>query len=73
MRLLLKTSAAILMAAALGACSLGGMLGGGKSPTDLVTLTPEAAEPPQIARTAAAGSSVGSVADRKPHHRLRGT
>jgi cholesterol transport system auxiliary component len=58
MRLLAKTSAAIALAAGLGACSLGGMLGGGKPPTNLVTLTPEAAEPPQIARTAAAGQAV---------------
>jgi cholesterol transport system auxiliary component len=47
------------MALALGGCSLGGMLGGGgKPPTTLVTLTPEAAEPGQIARTAAAGQAV---------------
>ena len=58
MRVLVKTSAAILIAAALGGCSLGGMLGGGKAPTNLVTLTPEAAEPAQIARTAAAGQAV---------------
>jgi cholesterol transport system auxiliary component len=43
----------------LGGCSLGGLLGGGaKPPTTLVTLTPEAAEPAQMARNAAAGQSV---------------
>ena len=47
------------LAAGLSACSLGGMLGGGgKPPTSLVTLTPEAAEPQQLARTAAAGQAV---------------
>jgi cholesterol transport system auxiliary component len=43
----------------LSGCSLGGLLGGGgKPPTTLVTLTPEAAEPAQMARNAAAGQSV---------------
>ena len=37
---------------------LGGLLGGGKAPTTLVTLTPAAADPGQIARTAGAGQSV---------------
>jgi cholesterol transport system auxiliary component len=58
MRLALGTTAAIALAVALGGCSLGGMLGGGKPPANLVTLTPEAAEPAQIARTAAAGQTV---------------
>jgi cholesterol transport system auxiliary component len=59
MRLVLKTGGALALAVALGACSLGGMLGGGgKPPTTLVTLTPEAAEPQSIARTAAAGQAV---------------
>lgn len=58
MRLLVKTSVAIVIAAALGGCSLGGMLGGGKAPTNLVTLTPETAEPAQIVRSAAAGQAV---------------
>ncbi len=58
MRLWLKTSL-ILLAVSLGGCSLGGLLGGGgKAPTTLVTLTPEAAEPAQIARAAAAGQAV---------------
>ncbi|HEX8839171.1 MAG TPA: ABC-type transport auxiliary lipoprotein family protein [Sphingomicrobium sp.] len=59
MRLLTRTGMAIAVAAALGGCSLGGLLGGGgKPPTTLVTLTPEAAAPGQIVRTASAGQSV---------------
>lgn len=49
----------IALLAALGGCSLGGLLGGGgKPPTSLVTLTPEAQEPSQIVRSAAAGQAV---------------
>lgn len=56
---LLATGIALTLAAALSGCSLGGLLGGGgKPPVTLVTLTPEAAEPAQIARTAAAGQAV---------------
>jgi cholesterol transport system auxiliary component len=59
MRLVLKTQSALVLAAMLSGCSLGGLLGGGsKPPVSLVTLTPEAAEPAQIARTAAAGQAV---------------
>jgi len=59
MRLLLRTGTALALVAALGGCSLGGLLGGGTKPaTTLVTLTPEAAEPAQIARSAAAGQAV---------------
>ena len=59
MRLLTNIASAVALAAALGGCSLGGMLGGGgKPPTTLVTLTSETAEPAQIARTAAAGQAV---------------
>jgi cholesterol transport system auxiliary component len=58
MRLLLRTSA-IALAVSLSGCSIGGLLGGGgKPPLSLVTLTPEAAEPAQIARSAAAGQAV---------------
>lgn len=50
---------AILLAMALSSCSLGGLMGGGsKAPPTLLTLTPEAADPPQIARSAAAGHAV---------------
>jgi cholesterol transport system auxiliary component len=59
MKLLIRTGSAIALAASLSACSLGGMLGGGsKPPVTLVTLTPEAAEPASIARTAAPGQAV---------------
>ena len=56
MRLLLRTSA-IALALGLGGCA--GLLGGGgKAPATLVTLTPEAADPGQIARTVGAGQAV---------------
>jgi cholesterol transport system auxiliary component len=59
MRLLTRTLASVALAAALGACSIGGLLGGGgKPPTTLQTLTPEAADPGPIARTANAGQAV---------------
>lgn len=59
MRLIGATGTAILLAASLGGCSLGGLLGGGgKPPTTLVRLEPEAPEPAQIARNAQAGQSV---------------
>lgn len=59
MRLLTKTGTAIAGGLALGGCSLGGLLGGGgKAPATLATLTPEAAAPAQIARSATAGQSV---------------
>jgi cholesterol transport system auxiliary component len=58
MRLLLRTGA-IALAVSLSGCSLGGMLGGGgKAPATLVTLTPEAAEPASLVRSAAAGQAV---------------
>lgn len=58
MRRLLTNLVPVALAAVLAGCSLGGMLGGGKPPTTLVTLTPEAPEPGQIMRTAAAGQAV---------------
>jgi cholesterol transport system auxiliary component len=49
----------VIAAAALAGCSLGGLLGGGaKAPLTLQTLTPEAPDPGNIARTAAAGQAV---------------
>ena len=49
----------VAIAASLGGCSLSGLLGGGaKAPSQLLTLTPQAPDPGQIARTAAAGQSV---------------
>ena len=51
--------AIIGLAAALGACSLSGLLGGGgKPPVTLQTLTPEAPDPGPIARSASAGQAV---------------
>jgi cholesterol transport system auxiliary component len=51
-------AASTALAFALAACSIGGMLGGGKPPNTLVTLTPEAPEPAQMVRNAAAGQAV---------------
>ena len=59
MKLLLQIGGALALAASLGGCSLGGLLGGGsKPPVTLVKLTPEAAEPASIVRAAAAGQAV---------------
>ena len=58
MRLYRTGAGALALSMALSACSIGGLLGGGKPPTTLVTLTPEAAAPAQIARTVAAGQAV---------------
>ena len=55
---LTRVAASTALVLALAGCSLGGMLGGGKPPTTLVTLTPEAAEPAQIVRNAVAGQAV---------------
>jgi len=51
-------SKAAVMALALGLTGCGSLLGGGKPPANLVTLTPEAAEPASLARAAAAGQAV---------------
>lgn len=58
MKLLLRIAGATALAASMSGCSLGGLLGGGKPPVTLVTLTPETAEPGSIVRTAAAGQAV---------------
>ena len=59
MRLLHGTAGALALSMALSACSIGGILGGGgPPPTTLVTLTPEAAAPAQLARSVAAGQAV---------------
>jgi cholesterol transport system auxiliary component len=59
MTLLPRKLLLIALSGALGACSLGGLLGGGgKPPATLQTLTPEAADPGPIARTSAAGKAV---------------
>jgi cholesterol transport system auxiliary component len=68
MRLLTRTVAPLALAAALGACSLSSLLGGGgaKAPPTLQTLTPEAADPGPVTRTAAAGQSVTVAAPAIP-------
>jgi cholesterol transport system auxiliary component len=58
MRLFTRMGPALVLGLALGGCSLGGMLGGGKPPTTLVTLSPEAAEPAQMARNVTAAQAV---------------
>lgn len=56
MKLLSRTFAPIALALALGGCALLG--GGPKPPATLLSLTPEAAEPGQIVRSANAGQAV---------------
>jgi cholesterol transport system auxiliary component len=59
MKLLTRTFASAALAAALGGCSLGGLLGGGgKPPTTLQTLTAQAPDPGPVARTVNAGQAV---------------
>jgi cholesterol transport system auxiliary component len=58
MKLLLRAVAPLALATVVGGCSLGGLLGGGKTPSTLLTLTPEAPDPGQIQRTANAGQTV---------------
>ena len=56
---MVRTGAAIALGLSVASCSLGSMLGGGaKAPPTLLTLTPEAAAPESVVRTAAAGQSV---------------
>ena len=58
MKLSLRLTAPIALAFALSACSLGGLMGGGKAPAMLLSLTPEAPLPDQIVRSANAGETV---------------
>ncbi len=59
---LVRNSAPLAIAAvvsvALAGCSISSLLGGGKAPLTLMTLTPEAADPGQITRSASAGQAV---------------
>ena len=76
MRLLARTGTAIALAAALSGCSLGGLLGGGgKPPTTLITLTPEAAAPAQISRNvpppALGSTGRGFVRQRSPAEKTK--
>jgi cholesterol transport system auxiliary component len=50
--------AGVALAVSAGGCSLGGLLGGGKAPPYLFTLTSEAPDPGMIVRAAAAGRAV---------------
>lgn len=59
MRPIVRIIAPLVVAAALGGCSISSMLGGGGKPlTTLQTLTPEAADPGPIQRTVNAGQTV---------------
>jgi cholesterol transport system auxiliary component len=59
MRSLSRSLVPIALAAALGGCSLSGLLGGGgKPPATLQTLTPEAPDPGAVTRAASAGQAV---------------
>ena len=55
---LLRNSLPVAVAIALGGCSLGGLLGGGKTPPTLLTLTPQAALQGEFTRSASAGEAV---------------
>jgi cholesterol transport system auxiliary component len=74
MRFLFRTVASIALTAALGGCSIGGLLGGGgKAPTTLQTLTPEAPDPGPAARAVNVGQAVtiGTPAISKELRTLR--
>jgi cholesterol transport system auxiliary component len=59
MKSLLKLAAPVALALAAGACSLGGLLGGGgKPPPVLFTLTPEAPAPADVVRSSSAEQAV---------------
>ena len=59
MNKVLRSLASVALALTVAGCSLGGLLGGGgKPPATLLTLTPTAPDPGQIARTANAGQAV---------------
>ena len=58
MKLLLRLTGPVALALAASACSLGGLLGGGKTPPTLLTLTPEAQAPAEMTRAANAGEAV---------------
>jgi cholesterol transport system auxiliary component len=56
----LRVAAPIALALSLTAC-MGGLLGGGKAPPWLLTLTPQAPAPESVARTAGPGEAVTSA------------
>lgn len=55
---LVRVVVPLAIALGLGGCSISSLLGGGKPPVTLMTLTPEVADPGQITRTASAGQAV---------------
>jgi len=55
---LLRTAGSIALAAALAGCSLGGLLGGGKTPKILYDLTPSVQSTGAVTRQSAAGNAV---------------
>ncbi|MEO8175839.1 MAG: ABC-type transport auxiliary lipoprotein family protein [Sphingomicrobium sp.] len=58
LRRALPTVLPAALAIALGACSIGGMLGGGKAPPTLLALMPEVALPSDTTRVSSAGDAV---------------
>lgn len=58
MRLPARILASVALALAVGGCSVSGLLGGGKAPATLLTLTPEAPAIGEFTREAASGQSV---------------
>ena len=55
---MLRLALPLALAAALGGCSISSMLGAGKPPATLQTLTPEAADPGAMTRAANAGQAI---------------
>jgi cholesterol transport system auxiliary component len=55
---MVRISAAVALGLSVASCSLSSLLGGGKVPPTLLTLTPEAPAPESVVRTARAGESV---------------
>ena len=58
MNRMLRIAAPLALAVAVSACSVSSMLGGGKVPPTLLTLTPEVPAPGEFTRAAAAGEAV---------------
>jgi cholesterol transport system auxiliary component len=55
---LVRVLAPLALIATLGGCSISSLLGAGKPPATLMTLTPEAADPGQMTRSASAAQAV---------------
>ena len=67
MKPLVRIAGPIALAVAVGGCSLGGLLGGGgKVPPTLLTLTPNAADPGPMTRSASPGQAVTITAPILP-------